>query len=68
VAKVSLYDTDELHETMGLLPIITPYLTKIYAHQNEIEDLKGRVAELEDTIKYVVLTEGENHEHVIRYF
>lgn len=68
VAKVSHNDTDELHESMGLLPIITPYLTKIYAHQNEIENLKGRVEELEDTIKYVVLTEDENHGHVIRYF
>ncbi len=68
VTKVSHDDTDELHESMGLLPIITPYLTKIYAHQNEIENLKGRIEELEDTIEYVVLTEDENHEHVIRYF
>jgi predicted ATPase len=68
VTKVSHDDTDELHESMGLLPIITPYLTKIYAHQNEIENLKNRVEELEDTIKYVVLTEDENHDHVIRFF
>lgn len=68
VSKVTHDDTDELHESMGLLPLITPYLTKIYAHQNEIENLKGRVEELEDTIQYVVLTEDENHEHVIRYF
>lgn len=68
VTKVSHDDTDELHESMGLLPIITPYLTKIYTHQNEIENLKGRIEELEDTIEYVVLTEDENHEHVIRYF
>ena len=68
VTKVTHDDTDELHESMGLLPIITPYLTKIYAHQNEIENLKNKVEELEDTIEYVVLTEDENHEHVIRYF
>jgi predicted ATPase len=68
VSKVSHDDTDELHESMGLLPIITPYLTKIYAHQSEIENLKSKVEELEDTIEYVVLTEDENHDHVIRYF
>jgi len=68
VTKVSHDDTDDLHESMGLLPIITPYLTKIYAHQNEIESLKCRVEQLEDTIQYVVLTEDENHKHVIRYF
>ncbi|TKG25126.1 ATP-binding protein [Vibrio breoganii] len=68
VDPVSHDDTDDLHESMGLLPIITPYLSKIYAHQNEIENLKSRVEELEDTIKYVVLTEDENHEHVIKYF
>jgi len=68
VAPVSHDDTDGLHESMGLLPIITPYLTKIYAHQNEIENLKNRIEELEDKVKYVVLTEDENHEHVIRYF
>lgn len=68
VTPVTHDDTDDLHESMGLLPIITPYLTKIYAHQNEIENLKSRVEELEDTIEYVVLTEDENHEHVIRYF
>ncbi len=68
VTPVTHDDTDDIHESMGLLPIITPYLTKIYAHQNEIENLKSRVEELEDTIEYVVLTEDENHEHVIRYF
>lgn len=68
VNSVSHDDTDNLHENMGLLPIITPYLTRIYAHQNEIENLKTRVEELEDTVKYVVLTEDDNHDHVIRYF
>lgn len=61
-------ETDDLHESMGLLPLITPYLSKIYAHQNEIEALKSKVEKLENNIKYVVLTEDENHDHVIRYF
>ncbi len=68
IDPVSHDKTDDLHESMGLLPIITPYLAKIYAHQNEIEKLKNRVEELEDTVKYVVLTEDENYEHVIKYF
>lgn len=68
VSRVSHDEADELHENMGLLPLITPYLTKIYEHQNEIKNLKVRVDELEDKIRYVVLTEDENHDHVIRYF
>jgi len=65
---VSHEKTDELHENMGLLPIITPYLTKIYEHQNEIENLKIQLVNLEDTIRFVVLTEDKNHDHVIHYF
>lgn len=60
--------TDDLHENMGLLPIITPYLTKIYEHQSEIENLKSKLAQLEDSVRFVVLTEDEKHDHVICYF
>lgn len=68
VDVVSHEKTDDLHESMGLLPIITPYLTKIYEHQSEIEKLKAQLVELEDSVRFVILTEDENHEHVIRYF
>lgn len=68
VDVLSHANTDEIHENMGLLPIITPYLTKIYENESEIEKLKVKLAELEDSVKFVILTEDENHEHVIRYF
>lgn len=65
---VSHDKTDDLHENMGLLPIITPYLTKIYEHQAEIENLKSKLIELGDSVRFVVLTEDEKHEHVISFF
>lgn len=65
---VSHEKTDDLHENMGLLPIITPYLTKIYEHQSEIENLKAKLVKLEDSVRFVVLTEDENHDHVTCYF
>lgn len=68
ISKVTHEQTDELHESMGLLPIITPYLTQIYAHQKEISDLEKTLDELKNDTKCVILTEDENHEHVIKYF
>jgi hypothetical protein len=68
VDVVSHEKTDDLHESMGLLPIITPYLTKIYEHQSEIENLKSKLVQLEDSVRFVVLTEDEKYDHVISYF
>lgn len=71
ISAVTHNDTDELHENMGLLPIITPYLTKIYEHQAKIEELTNKIEELkdlEDNTKYVILTEDQNFEHVQKYF
>lgn len=68
ISKVTHDQTDELHESMGLLPIITPYLTQIYAHQKEISDLEKELDKLGNDTKCVVLTEDENHDHVIKYF
>lgn len=60
--------SDELHEHMGLLPLITPYLSKIYAHQVEISHLKSEMDNLQDKIKFIVLTEDQNFEHVKSFF
>lgn len=68
VSMISHDQTDELHESMGLLPLITPYLTQIYEHQKEISALKNTLDKLSNETKCVVLTEDENHEHVIKYF
>ncbi|MDH5387627.1 MAG: ATP-binding protein [Gammaproteobacteria bacterium] len=67
-ARITHDRTDELHETMGLLPIITPYLTKIFEHQKEISKLEESLNYLQSDTKCVVLTEDENHGHVIEYF
>ncbi|WP_024953018.1 ATP-dependent nuclease [Cobetia crustatorum] len=68
LTKVTSMQTDDLHEEMGLLPIITPYLTKLYEHQKEISELKENLSELSQNIKCVVLTEDENHDHVKSFF
>ncbi|MBV7600080.1 ATP-dependent endonuclease [Aeromonas sp. sia0103] len=59
---------DELHEHMGLLPLITPYLSKIYAHQEEISHLKSEMDNLQDKTKFIVLTEDQDFEHVKSFF
>lgn len=66
--KVSHDQKDGLHETMGLLPLITPYLTKIIEHQKEIFKLEEELSNLKIDTRCVVLTEDENHDHVIEYF
>lgn len=68
ISKVSHDQTDELHESMGLLPLITPYLTQIYAHQKEISELEKTLDDLGNDTRCVVLTEDENHDHIIKYF
>jgi len=67
-SRIAHDQTDELHETMGLLPIITPYLTKIIEHQKEISKLEESLNHLQIDTKCVVLTEDEIHGHVIEYF
>jgi AAA domain, putative AbiEii toxin, Type IV TA system len=57
---VSKNETDDIHEQMGLLPIITPYLTKIIEKEAEIESHKKIIESLQDNIKCIVLTEDED--------
>lgn len=52
----------DLDEQMGLLNIITPYLTKIIEHQKMIDDLKEKIDEISDKTKCFVLTEDENYD------
>lgn len=60
--------SDELHEHMGLLPLITPYLSKIYSHQEEIAQLRAEIDDLQDTVDCIVLTEDKNFEHLKCFF
>lgn len=57
-------DTGDLHEAMGLLPLITPYLSKIYEKQREIDALQNHIDTLPKQAKCVVLTEDENYGHL----
>ena len=66
--QISHDDTDELHEKMGILPLIEPYLTKIYAHQQEISLLKDELDNLSNKIKCIVLTEDKNSTEVENFF
>jgi energy-coupling factor transporter ATP-binding protein EcfA2 len=66
--KIAHDQKDDLHETMGLLPLITPYLTKIIEHQKEISKLEESLTHLQIDTRCVVLTEDENHDHIIEYF
>lgn len=70
IRKVKHTDADTLHETMGLLPLITPYLSKIVEGQKEIDRLESELAAMAipEHKKCIVLTEDENHKHVSKYF
>lgn len=68
IRKITHEDAGDIHESMGLLPLITPYLERIFEHQQEIENLKSKAEGLAENIKNVILTEDENFENVKRYF
>lgn len=60
IKKVTHKDTDLLHDHMGLLPIITPYLSDIYEKQKEIARLKDQVQVFNPEVDSVVLSEDED--------
>lgn len=66
--QVTHEDTEHLHDKMGLLPLITPYLREIYEHQQQIELLKSEIGDLAENAKCIVLTEDENFGQLQRYF
>nr|WP_288403281.1 hypothetical protein [uncultured Pseudomonas sp.] len=67
IRKTSFEDTDTIHEAMGLLPLISPYIQQIYEKQQYIENLKSEIDNLPTKIKCIVLTEDENPEHLVTY-
>jgi predicted ATPase len=50
----------DLDEQMGLLNIITPYLTEIITHQKQIDELKKVIYDISEKVKCIVLTEDED--------
>jgi predicted ATP-dependent endonuclease of OLD family len=65
--KTDSNDTENIHEAMGLLPLITPYLSEIYEKQQEIENLQTHIDTLPKQSKCVILTEDENHGHLLEF-
>ena len=55
-----IMDDDEIHDEMGLLPLITPYIKQINDYKNENLYLKSQLDTLGHSIKYIVLTEDQD--------
>ena len=64
---INIEEIDYLHERMGLLPIITPYLTQIYNKEKEIDKLNEHIFEIKSNKKFIVLTEDSNFETLQKY-
>lgn len=64
IKKVTHVDNAHLHEEMGLLPLITPYLNTVYDQQKEIEKLESKIDDLHDKIKCCVITEDANSQNL----
>lgn len=60
VKKITHHEDEGLHEKMGILPVITPYLKQIYDAQQKIEGLENELLARADTKKCIVITEDSN--------
>jgi energy-coupling factor transporter ATP-binding protein EcfA2 len=59
LTKVTHEENDELHDKMGLLPLITPYLNAVFEQQKKVVALQDSIDGLADKIKCCVITEDE---------
>jgi predicted ATPase len=64
LTKVTHEENDEIHEKMGMLPLISPYLNSIYEQQKKIDLLQDSIDVLADKIKCCVITEDEIDENL----
>ena len=64
IAKIDAIDHDDLHEKMGLLPLITPYLEDVYKGQVRIEQLEKEILEKTKSAKCCVITEDQNNDYL----
>ena len=65
VDKINLKQNSDvlnIHETMGLLPIITPYLKEAYDAQEKIRELENQIASASIGSRCMVITEDEHSE------
>lgn len=68
IRQITHADNDTIHDHMGLLPIISPYLDQIYKSQQKVDELTSRLDEIGVNTACVVLTEDENQEKVREFF
>lgn len=60
IQPISHNDNETIHENMGFLPIITPYLEDIYAKDKKLTEALEKIKELEPTNRCHILTEDGN--------
>ena len=65
---VSHNDNEAIHDDMGFLPIITPYLEEIYRKDKQLCEAINKVSELEPNSKCYILTEDENQGLITKLF
>jgi energy-coupling factor transporter ATP-binding protein EcfA2 len=64
IERIDQSHTDEINNKMGLLPIITPYLEKIYESQRTITELQNSINRLKSNTRCIVLTEDSKQESI----
>lgn len=64
--NIKILDTN-IDNEMGLLPLIAPYIEKIYHQEKVIKDLKSDINLLKDNIQYVILTEDSDTKFLESY-
>ena len=68
IRQITHADNDSIHDQMGLLPIISPYLEKIYKSQQKVDELATRLDEIGANTECVILTEDANQTRVREFF
>lgn len=60
VSNVDAVNHDDMHDKMGMLPLITPYLEATYKAEAKIKVLENAISKLPNTAKCCVITEDAN--------
>ena len=64
IKLVSHAENDGIHQKMGLLPLITPYLNQVYEQQKKIDELVLKADRLLDKTKCCVITEDDKTDNL----
>lgn len=61
VTSITGSNHDDMHEKMGMLPLITPYLEATYKAQEKIKELEQKISSISKTMKCCFITEDKNN-------